>query len=297
MTSMRATKRPGASSTAAAVLALAGLIGAGARAQDQPSGTRPGWPCVGHVDPVYVRQAEGTGGRVLMLHPTEMDDPGAAAVSMGAAGHDQTVMRIVGRVEEGLHEFEVPIDSTIESVNFFVSLQCLQIAQVVGPSRAELRAGDPSLVEDYQFEAVRYVTVARPAPGTWKISVAGRGLLFLVVTARSGLSLDRLSFLDPGRQVEAAGQSFRLPESGKPQRVEVGVAGAEGPVTFHLVSSSGTILQRLALEEAEQDAGRRTYRGQVVLPGTECRLAATGVDARGFPFQRVEASVVLTAPK
>jgi hypothetical protein len=147
----------------AVVLVLVACGSLLARAQDrQQSGGNPGWPCVAAVDPSYVETAEGSGGRVLMFHPSELGAAGSAAVMAGPTDHDETVVRIVGRLEEGVHEFEVPIDSTIESVNFFVSLQCLQVVEIVGPSGDELRSTEPGVSDFHQFEAIRAVTVAGP---------------------------------------------------------------------------------------------------------------------------------------
>lgn len=280
---------------ASAIVALAAAAAPLARGQDQPADTRPGWPCVGAVDPAYVQGAEATGGRVLMLHPTELGAPGVGAVSIGASGHDATIVRVAGQLESGLHEFDVPIDSTVESVNFFVSLQCLQLVGIAGPTGRDVGEGDPSVSEDHRFDAIRFLTLTGPEPGRWKITVAGKGLFFMIVTARTGLSLGGLVFLDPGRRTRTAGHTVSLPQAGKPQRVEVRVDGAAGPVAFRLISSSAATLQTLSLEESGQEPGHRMYRGSVTLPAGGGRLAATGIDERGFPFQRVDPRLVLTA--
>lgn len=136
------------------------------QAQDQP-----GWPCMGNVDPVYIRSAEATGGKVSLFKRSEMAK-GAAAVIAGSQGHEQIVVRAGGELDEGAYEFDVPIDSTIESVHFFVSMQCLQSASLHRPSGEALRLEDTD-VEHHAFEAVRLFTVKTPAPGGWKVRVAG----------------------------------------------------------------------------------------------------------------------------
>ena len=93
---------------AAAVFAAPILVGA----RQQMPNPRPGFPCGARLDPSYCRVAEGTGG------------------------HPQTIFRLAGSVNPGLHEFNVPIDSTVESVLFSISVQCLQTADVVRPSGA-----------------------------------------------------------------------------------------------------------------------------------------------------------------
>lgn len=259
------------------VLTIASLLApAAAAAQDQQGDTHPGWPCAASVDRAYVEAAEATGGRVIMQHPSELGAPGSAAVMMGAPGHDATITRIVGQLAEGVHEFEVPVDSTVESVNFFVSLQCLQVAAIADPSGGELRSNDPGVAEDHQFEAIRYVTVAQPVPGVWKVTVAGRGLLFLVVQAKTDLTITGVAFPEQGRTVE------------------VRVTGAGGPLAFRLVDAGTKTLQTLALDESGGDDTGRMFRGSIA-PASRFRLLVTGVDARGFRFQRVDPRLVLRA--
>jgi hypothetical protein len=284
---------------APAVLLAVFAVGqdAPAVAQDQQASPRQGWPCVGAVDPTYVRNAEATGGRVLMLHPSELGAPDAAAIMVEPRDHAETIVRIVGQLDEGVHEFEVPIDSTIESVDFFVSVQCLQAVSLVRPSGDELRSNDTDVASYQHFEAIRRATIGQPAPGRWTVTVAGRGLLFLVVRARTELSLSGLRFLDPGRRFEVQGHAGSLPEAGKAQRVETRIRSVEGPVAFRLISSRAATVQTLALTEAESGAGGRIYRGEATPDAAGVRLAANGVDRNGFAFQRVDPRLVVTAPR
>ena len=164
------------------------------QAQDQP-----GWPCMGNVDPVYIRSAEATGGKVSLFKRSEMAK-GAAAVIAGSQGHEQIVVRAGGELDEGAYEFDVPIDSTIESVHFFVSMQCLQYASHHRQSAEALRLEDTD-VEHHAFEAVRLFTVKTPAPGGWKVRVAGGKLLTLVVTAMSRLALSGVTFSEDGTRL------------------------------------------------------------------------------------------------
>ena len=280
-----------------AAILLASLAALPGAAQDQQAGSRQGWPCVGSVDPAYVQGAEGTGGRVLMLHPSELGAPGAAAIMNARRDHGETVVRIVGQLDEGVHEFEVPVDSTIDSVDFFVSVQCLQAVRIVRPPGDELLSNDPDVTEYQQFEAIRRATVARPAPGRWTVTVAGRGLLFLTVEARAGLSLGRLTFLDSVRRPGSAPHEAQPPEAGTPQRVEIRVSGVDGAVAFRLISSSGATVQTLALMELDRSDAARLYRGEVRLDRVGSRLAMTGVDRNGFAFQRVDPGLAMTAPR
>src|SRR5436190_10521791 len=143
-----------------------------AAAQQKQAGQspRPGWPCAGKVDPAYVRVAEATGGKVLLFHPSELE--GAAFDNAASRQHDETIFRAAGQLADEAHELTVPIDSTIESVYFVVSVQCLQVVTLITPSGEELATGMPG-VEYHQFEAVRLFVVPKPAPGVWKVMAAG----------------------------------------------------------------------------------------------------------------------------
>ena len=136
-------------------------LAAATGAQDQQPGSRPGWPCAGRPDPSYFRIAEGSGGQFFLFHPSEVGDSGALMAA--AMSHGATVLRAGGQLAAGLHDFAVPVDR-VDSLLFSLSVQCLQVAEIVRPSGAVLQAADPG-VEYHQYEAGRIVTVLRPEPG------------------------------------------------------------------------------------------------------------------------------------
>ena len=157
---------PGPAAVAVSALAMAALAAA-AGAQDQQSGSRPGWPCAGRPDPSYFRIAEGSGGQFFLFHPSEVGDSGALMAA--AMSHGATVLRAGGQLAAGLHDFAVPVDR-VDSLLFSLSVQCLQVAEIVRPSGAVLQAADPG-VEYHQYEAGSIVTVLRPDPGEWRVRI------------------------------------------------------------------------------------------------------------------------------
>jgi hypothetical protein len=239
-----------------------------ATAQQGPSrqAARPGWPCAGKVDPAYAQITEATGGKLLLFHPAEVE--GAALDARASRQHDETVFRGSGQLAGEPHEFTVPIDSTIESAYFFVSVQCLQFVALVTPSGQELAVG-PAGAEHHQFESIRLFIVPKPAPGAWRITAAGRGFYSVIVTAQSELSLGDLSFTERGL-------------------AEVTLSGSARQAAFHFAGANGAPLQAVQLELEEDASGRRTYRGQVVRPRAAFRLAVSGLDVNGFAFQRMD---------
>ena len=255
------------------LLAACVCLPAMAAAQQKQSGQspRPGWPCAGKVDPAYVRVAEATGGKVLLFHPSELE---GAAFDFGASSkHDETIFRSVGQLANEAHELAVPIDSTIESVYFVVSVQCLQVVTLLTPSGEELAIGMPG-VEYHQFESVRLFVVPRPAPGVWKVIAAGRGFFSMIVTAKTELRLDEVSFSDK-------------PPS-KAVALEATVRGAFRQAAFHFVAGNGELIESLHLDVGDESGDRRKYVGAVTRPRADFRVAVTGLDPSGFPFQRME---------
>lgn len=262
--------------TSLAALACASLP---ASAQDQQQKSRAGWPCNGKVDPTYVHTAEATGGKVMLLTPTEVD--GAGADDAASRGHNDTVFRASGQLADGVRDFEIPIDSTIESAYFFVSLQCLQFVNVVRPSGDELRVDGPG-VEHHGFEAIRLYTIKTPDPGLWKVRVAGRGFFSVIVNAKTDLRLTDVAF------VAAGGLATKQPKLGTETHIEATLIGVASEIGFHFISSRASAIRAFNLRLEEDSETRRSYAGEVTLPATEFRIAITGIDAKGFAFQRIQ---------
>jgi von Willebrand factor A domain-containing protein 7 len=257
-------------------------------AQDQQPRSRPGWPCVGKPDPSYFTVAEGSGGQVFLFDPSEVAE--SSVLMIGAMKHEETVFRAAGTLAEGVHEFSIPIDSTVESALFSISLQCLQVVEIVRPAGDELRENDPG-VDYHQFQAGRIVTVPRPTPGAWTVRVAGKGMFFLVLQAKTDLTLDRVSFVEPGGR---PGHEGLFPIKGSPKRgvaqhLEVEMSGPFQNPAFRFISSSAETVQDLSLQRQRGPGDNLEFLGEVTPRARQFRLAVSGVDARGFAFQRVHA--------
>jgi hypothetical protein len=109
--------------TTAIIIATSVTVGA----QQQAPSPRA-WPCGGRLDPSYFRVAEGSGGQLLLLAPDEIAD--STPVLLAITSHPQTIFRLAGSITPGLNDFQIPIDSSVESVVFSVSVQCLEAAYV-----------------------------------------------------------------------------------------------------------------------------------------------------------------------
>ena len=258
-----------------ALVLCASLPATARREQPKP---QAGWPCSGRVDPSYIRTSEATGGKVLLFKPTEVS---AAADDMSASrDHRETVIRAGGQLDEGVYDFEIPLDSTIESAYFFISFQCLQFVTVVQPSGDELLVDAPE-VNYRAYEAIRLFIIKAPSPGTWKVRMAGRGFFSLIVNVKTDLALTGVSFVRDG--VPIAG----LVPLGDSVRIEAALRGEPRQVEFHFISMRAALLQTVELGLELQADARRTYAADVTLPSTEFRVLMTGLDANDFPFHRV----------
>lgn len=244
----------------------------------QQPGYQAGWPCSGKVSPSYIRPSEATGGKVLLFKPTEL--AGVGDEMSASMGHAETVARAGGQLDDGVYDFDIPLDSTVESVYFFISLQCLQFVTIVEPSGDDLWIDAPE-VDYHAFEAIRLFTIKAPRPGTWKVRMAGRGFFSVIVKAKTDLALTGVSFVQDGVPVRG------LAPLGKAVRLEAALTGQPRHVGLHFISMRAAVLQTVEMALEQEGAMRRTYAADVTLPTTEFRVLMTGIDADGIPFQRV----------
>jgi hypothetical protein len=260
----------------AAVLAIPAWTGA----QEQSSTARP-WPCGGRLDPTYFQIAEGTGGHLILVAPAEIADAAPLTVALG--NHRQTVLRSAGTTNPGVHEFRFPIDSSVESVVFSISVQCLRTAVVTRPSGATLTAGD-GVTELANFQAQRAFVVTRPETGIWSVRVAGSGVGGVMVQARSSLSIDSVEFAAAGSR-----EFSYAPAPGVENVVRIGLSGGGSDVQGSLVDAAFRQIAALPLTPAGAPG---SYVSRFT-PGTEgFRVRVEGKDADGVSFQRVHAPLV-----
>ena len=95
-----------------------------------------------------------------------------------------------------------------------------------------------------------------PTPGAWTVRVAGKGMFFLVLLAKTDLSLDSVRFVEPGGR---PGHEGLFPIKGSPkrgvaQKLEVALSGALRNPAFRLISSSAETIQQLSLQPRKAGA-------------------------------------------
>jgi hypothetical protein len=249
--------------------------GPGLAQQQTPAG-RPNWPCGARIDPSYFQIAEASGGELLMLAPWEIGD--SAALLQASTDHRETIFRLGGTINPGTHEFRVPIDASVESVVFSISVQCLQTADVVGPSGAP--PSGEGVTDLFNFVAVRTVIVRRPAAGVWTIRAAGSGVAGVMVKARSPLALTDVEFAPAGSD-----RFSHVPAAGVENVVKIAVTGRPSRVDAAIVNAASKEIATLALAPGDTSG---SYLARFT-PGAEpFRVRIRGTDASGAPFQRID---------
>jgi hypothetical protein len=258
---------------AAVAVAAASVL---ASAQQQTPNTRAAWPCGGRLDPSYFRVAEGTGGQLLLLAPDEIGE--SAPLLTAFTNHPQTIFRLAGSVTPGLHDFQVPIDPSVESVVFSISVQCLEAAYVLQPSGA--LAGGDDVTDLAMFRAEHMVIVKHPQPGVWTVRVAGRGVAGVTVQARSPLGIADIEFAPAQNQTFTA-----LPTFGVENVLRMRVSGQVEQVRASLVSGVDVPLGTLPLSP-DDAAGAYLSRFTPSTGGFRVMIAGTH---QGFAVQRIYA--------
>jgi hypothetical protein len=259
----------------AAAAAIAVPLTTGAQ---QPSNTRAGFPCGARLDPSHFMVTEGTGGHLLLLAPGEIGD--AAALLTEFDKHRQTIFRLAGTLNPGVHEFRVPIDPSVESVLFSISIQCLQTADVTRPSGAPL-AGGEGVTDFANFRAERMVITARPEPGIWTIRVAGSGLAGVMVQARSSVGIAAIQFAPAGTTAFTY-----APAPGVENVVRISLNGRATDFQASLVDAAFKRIAPLTLAPRDTNGA---YLARFT-PGPEgFRVMVEGRNADGVAFQRVHA--------
>ena len=222
-------------------------------------------PCIApfHPDPVYIRNAEATGGQVLLLDKSEIANPVIAAIY--ARTNDPTLLRVSGKLTSGAPEFSVPVDSTVESLQFMVFAECVKFVEIRSPGGIE--------VKGTALRSGKLAQVASPEFGEWKVKLAGAGYFSAVAKARTSIRFG----VSPLTPVLA----------GAEQPMTAHVSGAEGTVEFRALARNGSVL--VIIPATRQEAA---YSGIFTMPREPFHIAVEGRTPDGMPWRRVKPELI-----
>ncbi|MFB3921019.1 MAG: hypothetical protein ACE145_04815 [Terriglobia bacterium] len=255
--------------------------------QDGQQQSRPFTPgTCGRVDPTYIRTAEATGGMPMFLQPSEMAAAGHLMRATASSSSD-ALLYATAHLGGQTRTYTVPIDSTVQRVTFSLSFDAPGTKMSLQrPSGSAIVAG--SGVEISEWTCGRIVTVDSPEKGAWRIELSGTGRFWLRVEVKSELYLLTAGFMYLGGRPGHEGY-FRIPGQpllGRPQLLRVTMSGKLQSADFRLVSPAGETIQPIHLESGSSSDDDREYMGTVALPPQPFRVAISGHDEDGLPFER-----------
>lgn len=257
--------------TVAVWLGAAGLGGSSAwSGQDQVPGGDDGWPCTAGrpVDPSYLAVSEGTGGQLFMLQPGEADHAGLLMTA--SRTHPVTIDRAVGQLR-GTREFSVPVDASVDGLFVAASLQCHQSITIVRPDGVAVNAANAA--DDVMLRTGRLTRIETPLPGTWRVTMAGRGLFTFSVRASTPVTIS--ASIDASDGASQPGQGA----APGPMTLDAELSQAVEGARVRLITAAGEVLTE---HELPEDGVLKIAR-----PSRPFRVAVEGVDREGAPIRRV----------
>jgi hypothetical protein len=236
------------------------------------------------IDPGFIREAQETGGQLFFISYAEAD---LLADMVGPLVHST-------RVEvQSIHDtltmtpkaYMVPIDSTMVSVNFSISL-ATDVA-LRRPDGTVVADGDPG-VKHTPLSTGELYTITAPEAGSWSVTVNGSGDFSLKVSGDSPLFIERFRAVQPGGR---PGHEGLFPLPGLPLSVGKTTLNARmtpgySTATFELRSMAGALVRKLDLT-TDTGTGAGEFTGDETLPSQFLNVYVTGLDSGGKAYQRL----------
>jgi len=231
------------------------------------SAQRVDGPCVPpfRADPVHIRNTEATGGQLFLLDKSEIAHPGIAAIY--ARIQDPTLLRVSGKLTSGAPEFSVPVDSTVESLQFIVFAECVKFIEIRSPDGTEV-TGTP-------LRSGKLAQVARPEFGEWKVKLAGTGYFSAVAQARTSIRFEVSSPMIPPFKADSE------------QSMIAHVTGADGPVEFRAIARNGSVLMTIPATRQET-----AYSSTFTMPREPFHIVVEGRTSDGTLWRRVKPELI-----
>ncbi|MBE8988348.1 hypothetical protein [Nostoc sp. LEGE 12450] len=242
------------------------------------------------IDPAYVKVAEETGGQLFFLRTSEAGST-FNLIKPQLSGNLVPIVSVRSTLSGGSRTLDVPIDSSVESATFSVSIDSKGPIALFRPSGAEVVSGNPG-VTITELSSGRIVTVNAPETGTWRLQIQGSGDFSAEAQANSSIQFNSFQFVKLTGRPDHEGL---FPIAGQPTTTtdNTGLASVFGPfntVNFKLVSESGETIQSVNLVRGNSQAAADEFVGNFGLPATPFRVAVSGVDSKGLPYQRLFAT-------
>jgi len=260
-------------------------------AGDEQQADHRGWPCDRKIDPTYIMLAEETGGQVQLFQPSEASGS-LALMETKLSGNDETIFRASGPLA-GERDFQVTVDSTVESVTFSAFIQCMKSISISSPNGEVLPAAPNS--KQYDFISGRILTLTPPRTGTWKIHLAGGGYFSVIAEAKTSINLEaRFVELNGRPGHEGYFPIQRLPKRDERENLSLTLSGKIRAIKVKLIDREGALIQELQPEQIDKDEDSVEFLAAVTLTSEIFRIVVEGVDSQGLAFERYDSRLSRT---
>jgi hypothetical protein len=264
--------------------------------QAQPSTNRSrafGPDACGPADAAYIKTANETGGIPMFLQRSEA----AKAFHLVRESTRNNVTTLFWATEtlDGKPQIiTVPVDSVTERLTLTFSVDTrgsqLKLTQPSGGAITEGLAG----TEVTELNCGRIVTVNSPEAGEWRAEIFGTGRYWIEARGQSDIYFISVEFVKEGGRPGHEGL-FRIqgqPLAGSPATLQASLSASATKTTeFYLVTENGQPIQNLHMHAINDDRQFLEFVGSVELPTVPFRVAVSGRDSNGKPYQRFYASL------
>jgi von Willebrand factor A domain-containing protein 7 len=247
----------------------------------------------GPADPAYIHTANETGGVPMFLQRSEAAKV-FHLVRESTRSNVTTVFWATGTLDGKPRIITVPVDSVTERLTLTFSVDTkgsqLKLTQPSGGAIIEGLAG----TEVTELNCGRIVTVSSPEAGEWRAEITGTGRYWIEAQGQSDIHFISAEFVKEGGRPGHEGL-FRIqgqPLAGSPGTLQSSLsANATKTTEFYLVTESGQTIQKLHMNAVNDDRKFLEFVGTVELPSVPFRVAVSGRDSNGKPYQRFYANL------
>src|SRR5260370_6124556 len=242
----------------------------------------------GPADPAYIHTANETGGIPMFLQRSEAAKA-FHLVRESTRNNVSTVFWATGTLDGKPEAITIPVDSVTKRITFTFSVDTkgnqLKLTQ---PSGGAITQGSAS-TEVTELNCGRILTVSSPEAGEWRAEITGTGRYWMEAQAQSDIYFVGVAFVKKGGRPGQEGL-FRIqgqPVAETPATLQASLSASATKTTeFYLVSERGQTIQKLELHAVNTDREFLEFAGSVDLPAVPFRVAVSGHDSNGKPYQR-----------
>lgn len=242
----------------------------------------------GPADPSYIKTANETGGVPLFLQRSEA---GKVMQLMRESSRENvsTVLWASAKLEGGVQEFNIPVDSMTERISFTFSVNSKGSRLVLrDPDGQEVVAGS-ARTEDTELNCGRLITVEKPPPGMWHAEVTASGTYWLQVQAQSDIYFIKAEFVEVRGRLGHEGL-FKIagqPIAGQPATLQASLSASDAKTAeLAFANERGEVLEKMPMKITDPNRDFLELTGEVALPKLPFRVAVIGRDTKGESYQR-----------